>query len=75
MYLKDRLYVALVEILLTVLIFLFIMLGLNFFIALLLIIVVLISGRIYIILQIEKYQKENHDNLERIANNSENKNK
>ena len=74
MYLKDRLYVALMEILLTVLIFLFIILGLNFFIGLLLIIVVLLCGKIYITLQIEKYQKENHDNLERIANNSENKN-
>jgi uncharacterized membrane protein len=74
MYLKDRLYVGLLIFLVTIIIFMAIMSGfINFLLGLILIIVVFISGKIYLTLQIEKYQKENHDNLEKIANQTNNK--
>lgn len=74
MYLKDRLYVGTMIFLLTVIIFMGIMSGfINFLLGLMLIIVVFVSGKIYLTLQIDKYQKENHNNLEKIANQTNNK--
>ncbi len=74
MYLKDRLYIGTVMFLITIIIFMGVMSGfINFLLGLILIIVVFVSGKIYLTLQIEKYQKENHDNLEKIANQTNNK--
>jgi c-di-AMP phosphodiesterase-like protein len=74
MYLKDRLYVGLLIFLITIIIFMGIMSGfINFLLGLILIIIVFVAGKIYLTLQIEKYQKENHDNLEKIANQTNNK--
>lgn len=73
MYLKDRLYVGTLMFLITIIIFMGVISGfINFLLGLILIIVVFVSGKIYLTLQIEKYQKENHDNLEKIANQKNN---
>lgn len=70
MYLKDRLIVGTIEILWTIVIFLFIMSEIiDFFFGLILIIIILIVGKIYLTLQVEKYKKEMHDNLEKMAQN------
>ncbi len=75
MYLKDRLVIALCEIIWIIAVALMVITNIiNFYIGLVLIIAILLIGRVVVIIQEERYKRDIHDNLEKIAKNQNNNN-
>jgi|GEM_PF-2605666 len=71
MYFKDRLIIALYAAGFLIIITMMLMGGLiDFFWYLILVLLTCLVGQGVKLSQVERYKRENHDNLERIANNT-----